>query len=367
MIDDSDFSVIEPKSDGEAYSSAQVMSGIPIPKPTRVANFSPDEWEDFTLEWASSIEKKYSSVRRFGGAGDYGIDIAGFFTDSGLNDKWDNYQCKRYDHALYPTDVWVEIGKIVYYSFKKEYIPPDKHYFIASRGIGTTLERLLKNPSELRRQFLASWDQYCRTRITSTEQIELAGDLKDYAEAFDYSIFTSKSHLELIEEHSNTHYHTVRFGGGLPPRPATPTPPVQPAPQESRYVRQLLNAYGDHLSVEITDSTSLAKHGALNSDFARQRERFYHAEALKNFSRDNVPPGTFENLQDEMYDGIIDVVESAHEDGYERLRATLRHATTIALTSNPLVSVTKTQDRQGICHQLANDDRVNWVDGDDEG
>ncbi|MCN8086632.1 hypothetical protein MLL96_15355 [Escherichia coli] len=43
------------------------------------------------------------------------------------------------------------------------------------------------------------------------------------------------------------------------------------------------------------------------------------------------------------------------------MKATIKQATIIAVTSNPLVSSFKTQDRQGICHQLANDDRLNWV------
>ena len=44
------------------------------------------------------------------------------------------------------------------------------------------------------------------------------------------------------------------------------------------------------------------------------------------------------------------------------MKATVKQATKIAITSNPLVSSIKTQDRQGICHQLANDDRLKWVE-----
>ncbi len=48
------------------------------------------------------------------------------------------------------------------------------------------------------------------------------------------------------------------------------------------------------------------------SDYLRQRERFYHAESLKNFARDTVPTGTFDALQDEIYHGVIDVCEDYH-------------------------------------------------------
>ncbi|ELY3221522.1 TPA: ABC-three component system protein, partial [Salmonella enterica subsp. enterica serovar Agona] len=97
------------------------------------------------------------------------------------------------------------------------------------------------------------------------------------------------------------------------------------------------------------------------SDYLRQRERFYHAESLKNFARDTVPAGTFDALQDEIYHGVIDVCEDYHLSGFARMKETMKHATTIAVTSNPLVTSIKTQDRQGICHQLANDDRLIWV------
>ena len=82
----------------------------------RVRTFSPDDWEEFVEEWATSLDGSYKKVRRFGGAGDLGVDIAGFCTYQGFQGAWDNYQCKRYDHPLRPSDVWVEIGKIIYHS-----------------------------------------------------------------------------------------------------------------------------------------------------------------------------------------------------------------------------------------------------------
>jgi hypothetical protein len=109
----------------------------------------------------------------------------------------------------------------------------------------------------------------------------------------------------------------------------------------------------------------LKPHETLNRDFLRQRERFYYAEALRNFARDTVPEGTFESLQDEIYYGVVEICEGLHANGFERMKATIAHATQIAATSNPLAPATKTQDRQGICHQLANDDRLTWVPNDD--
>ena len=64
----------------------------------------------------------------------------------------------------------------------------------------------------------------------------------------------------------------------------------------------------------------------LSKDFLRQRERFYHAESLRNFARDNVPDGTFDRLQKEILHGVIDVCECSYEDGLDRMKATVIQA-----------------------------------------
>lgn len=362
MILESDFKEIKPELSNGTFSPLHIQSGVPIPKSTRVKFFSPEEWEVFTEEWASSLKDKYAHVRRFGGSGDMGVDIAGFYSDQRFEGIWDNFQCKRYDHALRPSDIWVEIGKIIYYSYKNEYVPPRCHYFIGSQGIGTSLEKLLGNPAELRSQMLVNWNQHCLNGITSTQSIPLIAELKTYFDSFDFKIFSSKSVIELIELHSKTPFHSVRFGGGLPVRPNPTQPPTNPTIEESRYIRYMLDAYGDSLGKKLPDISSLELHSPLKRHYLRQREYFYHAESLKNFARDTVPDGTFSSLQEEIYHGIIDTCEDTHTNGFERMKATVRQATEIVITSNPLVSSIKTQDRQGICHQLANEDRLKWVE-----
>lgn len=150
MIDENYLEEIKPKPPTHSVSPEHVVSGVPIPKVMRIRIFSPDDWEYFIEEWSTSLTSSYIKVRRFGGSGDLGVDIAGFTSDDGFRDVWDNYQCKRYDHPLRPSDIWVEIGKIVYYSFKGEYLPPRQHFFVASQGIGTSLEQLLNKPDTLK-------------------------------------------------------------------------------------------------------------------------------------------------------------------------------------------------------------------------
>lgn len=57
---------------------------------------------------------------------------------------------------------------------------------------------------------------------------------------------------------------------------------------------------------------------------------------------------------------MIDVEAAAHEDGYARVNAVTQAAVSLQMTSNALMSVVKVQDRKGMCHQLANEDRLRW-------
>ena len=78
-------------------------------------------------------------------------------------------------------------------------------------------------------------------------------------------------------------------------------------------------------------------------------------------ARDAVPEGTFERLQDDVHAGVIETVHAEHGSAMSRLTAVLNHATLLDLSAHPLVSLTRPEDRKGICHQLANDSKVTWT------
>jgi hypothetical protein len=165
----------------------------------------------------------------------------------------------------------------------------------------------------------------------------------------------------LIDQHAQTRWHVTRFGGGLPSRPDPVQPPAHPAPSEATYVRQLFDAYADHLKCEIADQSGIANHAPLNEHFSDSRIEFYSAESLRSFSRDTLPPGLFEALQDEFHCGIRDQVRATHDDGYARVIAVVATARSLQLTSHPLITCLSVRDRGGVCHQLANDGKVRWT------
>ncbi|MEO1046377.1 MAG: ABC-three component system protein [Pseudomonadota bacterium] len=358
-----DFTEIDaPPATASLSSPAQLQAGPPIEPYKRLFLYSADDWEEFIDEWVSAVLKPdYAKVMRFSGANDRGIDIAAFTDESMLAGAWDNYQCKHYAAPLTPGTAWPEIGKILWHSFQGHYVPPRAYYFVAPKGVGTTLAQLLANTANLKTQLLEVWDKNVADKITSKQTIALTGEFAEYVETFDFSIFKSITPRELIEGHRQTPYFIPRFGGALPARPVPTAPPTAIKAHESKYVGHLLAAYADHTKKECADVAALNQWKPLKEHFKRQRESFYHAESLRIFVRDKVEPGTYEGLQQEVYDGIVDTVDADHPDGLARVKSATMTAQSISLDAHPLGQSALVKDRHGICHQLANEDRLKWT------
>lgn len=349
-----------PKAPAPSLTADFVTSGPPIHPEDRIKLYSDRQWELFVQEWVDSLRDDYELVERCGGAGDMGRDVIA--TVKGGGGAWDNYQCKHYGASLKPGDVWVELGKLAYYTKRGDYTYPRRYYLIAPRGAGTKLSNLLKRPQELRSELLNHWDAHCREAITKTEIVECDTAMKAHIESLDFTIFKTTPVLRIIEAHARTRWYAARFGGGLPQRPEPLTPPSVPASNETVFVGELRRAYADHLKQKIEDlEAGLAGRGDLREHFNDARTEFYSAEGLRTFSRDTLPPGEFEKLQDEVHSGIKDDLRDEHADGYRRVVAVVKTARSLPLTSHPLSARIHTRDRGGICHQLANDGKVGWL------
>lgn len=357
-------SINQPTQPKTEITVAQAQNGPWLPPIQRLFLYSASEWEAFTTEWAYYDLKasgNYIDLVRFGGADDHGVDIAGFVDDKGFEGVWDGYQCKHYKNPLAPADAKLEIGKILWHSFCKVYTIPRRYEFVAPKGIGTKLNGLLKNQTALHTDIVGTWKTVCRNSISSSGAIELEGDFLTYVNAFDFSIFGAVQPLDVIEGHRKSPYFISRFGGGFPGRPSVAPPPSDLKPNESRYVGHLLDAYAQHTKTSIPTPDVLKQWPLLKGHFDRQREAFYHAESLRVFVRDKVEPGTFEALQDEIFDGVINVQEASHVDGFACLNAVQIAAQELQLSANPIAPIAKVKDRHGVCHQLTNEDRLKWA------
>lgn len=342
-------------------SADTVTSGPPIPAIERIRVFSPRQWEEFVLEWAHSLRSRYSKVERCGGAGDMGRDVVA--TPDDANPAiWDNYQCKHYGQPLMPSDIWLELGKLVYYTHQGEFTVPRAYRFVAPQGAGSSLSKLFAKPADLKAQLIANWDSQCRSSITRTGEVPLSPELLAHLNTIDFSSFGSIPPLTLIDQHRTTPWHIARFGGGLPPRPPLPTPPAEPDVIEAVYLRKIFEAYSDARGSAVSRFADISAEPQYSGHYSDSRVEFYTAESLRSFSRDTLPDGSFKQLQEEIHSGVRDTLRGAHPNGFQRLLAVVGSARALQLTSHPLVPRMHIRDRGGICHQLANDrDDVQWV------
>jgi hypothetical protein len=343
-------------------SNRDILNGKTIPAIDRVKLMSPQEYEDFILEWVDGyLGFQFDDVVQLGGAGDKGRDIIGYVDKA--KTICDYYQCKHYENQLTPTDIYVELGKIIYYTFKKIIPIPRNHFLVAPKGEGPALHDLLIDKIKLKEELKSNWDKYCLKKISSSD-IELKGEFLDYFDKFDFAIFGAIQPLKIIEEHKKTTWHPGRFGGGLTrTRGGIPSAELDIQDFEMAYVEKLFEVYSELGGTEITNKDDLLMNAELKEHFEESRNSFYSAESLKQFSRDNLPPSVdaFGDFKSEVYSSIRNVVRLEHDNGYTRLLKSSQAAIQNQYSSNPLHMEIKAQDKEGACHHLANENKVTWV------
>ncbi len=348
----------QPHIDIELYGTDTYISPI-----DKVHIMDEDTFEQFTLEWLYGSKKaKYSSIQRIGGSGDKGRDIIGYYSDGSV----DYFQCKHYHSALAPSNYYLELGKLCYYTFKKEIPIPNNYYIIASNDIGPSLSDYLDNPSKLQEALLNNWNTHCKDRITNTSEILLENSFKNYIESFNFSIVKSYPMSQVIDEYLNTIYGNIRFGGRHINLPKTISPPKKPGQDELPYISALLESYSDELGVKIDTTESLKAYKTFFNHLNRQRKDYYSIETIRRFVRDTLTDSKqIDILKEEIYNGIIDTHEQIYDSGYKRLVADLQQAaqtnTSKCLLDSKLCCIGNSE-RKGTCHMLVNEHKLKWVD-----
>jgi hypothetical protein len=344
-------------------SSSEIFNGPPVPKIERLRSMSEDDFEVMVLEWAYGyLKDKYKQVRQYGGAGDKGRDVVGIYDDG----KTDIFQCKHYDSPIAPSQIYVELAKLCYYTFKKEYEVPFSYYIVAPEGVGSKLEGLIDMPSELKAKLIENWEESGQNKISSLAEIKLDGKFKTYVDNFDFSIVKVKQPLELIDEHSKTVYHPSRFGGGLiKARAFIPTAAITIEDRELQYTTQLLEVYSEKLKYDVKTTSDLNKKSPeCYEEFGEHRDSFYSAESLEKFSRDNFPepdPLPFDELKTEALSLVkTNLSLKSSDTGYVRLQSSILETQRQNFSSNPLKNEITIIDKKGLCHHLANDKKVKW-------
>ncbi|MET9229157.1 ABC-three component system protein [Lentzea sp. NPDC003310] len=343
-----------------ASTPSVALDGPPVSPVARIRMYSPDEWEDFIREWATALDETYVQIKKLGGAGDKGADIAAFKTDQQFEGPWDCFQAKHYEKPLSFSVAAAEILKLFTSVVEGAYTLPDSYHFLAPRALSTPFNMMVSNPTTLRKNFL---DRLVKgDKLVEGLHEATLDAVRTLAAATDFSMFKSVELLDALTTHRRTRWHAARFGTSLPARGDSETPPDDYTPDETRYLQQLLAVYAERWPDKITTLESVADVPRLRKHLQQQRVNFFRAESLKAYSAGAVPPGTFERLQDDIHSGVIDIAEADHPDGYARLGQVLAHVGSLDLNRHKLINYTDIDDRKGICHQLANDDRLTWVE-----
>jgi hypothetical protein len=346
----------------EPFNDPSVFA-MPIPPTERIKSFSPEAFEAFIAEWGISCAKPiYKDVFRVGGAGDMGRDVIAEYDDG----AFDYYQCKRYEGKLTPSEYWLEFGKLCYYTFNNDIPLPKKYYIIASQGLGPKMFKLVNSKEDIRRGLKEHWIDKCSTNIIKGKNIVLKDSLERYIDNFDFSIVDTYSIEKIIEEHRKTHYFYFRFGGEIKPkREVRISPPSTVEMNEFMYVNKILRVYSE-TKEECIQLEELHINPELVLDFNRHRANFYCAESLKRCIRDIFTnENEFDTLKEEMYSGISDFITGVFIDGHEKLRRTMHESTKVNLSVSRVdrdLHFVSNDDKKGLCHHLANDDKIDWID-----
>ncbi|MFM9632833.1 ABC-three component system protein [Streptomyces galilaeus] len=339
---------------------APAMQGAPLLNAKQyLYTYSDEQWEDFTVEWVRALGHPYVLVTRMGGAGDRGADVAACLTRQGTNGEWDCYQCKHYEEALRPADAWPEIVKIFVAKVLKVYELPTRYVFVAPK-IGSYLTRYLANPATLKEEFFKAWNK-ADSRLGADLDAGVRTAVEALAHATDFSMFEARDIDWIVELHRTTPHHARRFPTPLRPRPAVERPPSEQRAYEAVYVQKLLAAYNEKYGLQLQTLQEAREHARTQQHLARQREAFYSAESLRVFARESVPVETYEAVETDLFEAVIQAEEREYDLGYERLTAVLDAAVNHQPNpANILAPVITVRDRKGLCHHLANDHQLTW-------
>jgi hypothetical protein len=129
-----------------------------------------------------------------------------------------------------------------------------------------------------------------------------------------------------------------------------------------RYINQLIKSYNSDAihaigTIKDIDKSEYERH------FETARKSFRMVEDLRQLSRDNLPEGTYEEFQEDMYEGIINTVENNYKNAFFKVKATEDKSTNFIINSYPSIEGKQCRpiEKKGVCHQLVNDEEISWI------
>ena len=347
-------------SPGGRDSLGEVLQAMVATYDRQLLALTATDLEKFVRDWALEKKTQYFKVEVFSGSGDRGRDVVGFVDQTLHEGDWDNFQCKQYGKTLPTASAFHEIGKILYYASLGEFTPPRAFSFVAPKGVNRNLQRLLFKPVEFKQAFIAGWNEHCENTIIEGASVPLTPELTAFIQAYDFSRIGRVGLDDLIGDPAAKPVLYKWFGADPGPAPLGATPDVV-HDDELPYIGQLLAAYSERADAPIADHQAAAGHPHFGTHLARQRERFYDADAFKRFYRDNTDATAIEAFESDIYHGVADTCDGPHADALSRADAVMSQAATVQ-PSGVLAQHSRVKAKQGICHHFANEaePRLRW-------
>ncbi|MEG2324433.1 MAG: hypothetical protein RSB80_08835 [Anaerovoracaceae bacterium] len=147
-------------------------------------------------------------------------------------------------------------------------------------------------------------------------------------------------------------------------------PPQDIAPEEERYVSELLAAYAEAIkSGHLTKADLDSLPTKFKRNFSDQRINYYSALRIDRFIRESIDKGEehSKKWKSETHDYIKDTLWDDYDDGYKRLLAVMKKVVDCSTTSvvDNIQNLVGPKEKKGTCHLLVNDGCVRWVDEDE--
>lgn len=123
-----------------------------------------------------------------------------------------------------------------------------------------------------------------------------------------------------------------------------------------------MEAISETVGETVADEPALHPYPKEAALFRRSRLTFYCAENLRELARDSMANvAFFESLVQEFADGLYHTYNAPAASGLARLSTTVQAAQNLQLAGHMLNPHVLANDREGMCHQLANDGIVEWI------
>lgn len=337
---------------------------MPFNEDRIVLNLTAPELEDLIKKWLARLMPDYAGFEQASRSADMGRDAVGFLSMARYDGDWHNYQCKQLSKAL-PTEKFIlELGKIFHYHCAGEFTMPTKFVFVAPKGGGGPVKKMINRPSTIAPYLLANWDKYCLTKISNAVPSPLTDEIRRAITEYDFTRVELWKASELVER---PHMRAVLLDHididpGQPPTLSDEDVPAETGHFEAAYVSQLIRVFSEHRQADFADFAEVAADPEYGPEMLIARRRYLEHRHFSLHYRDNFFDRHVQQVDKDVHDRVVDQYRAMRGGPkYDRLLKLMLEASG-AIVSGPFGKHNRVSSsvKQGACHHFANIGKMPW-------